>query len=121
MVNTKVKLCGITLSNPIIPASGTFGFGQEFAQLYDINCLGTFALKAITKEKRYGNPTPRIAEGKNGIINAVGLENPGIHDFLKEELPELKRIFKKKVILMAFRSSTVDWSFFPILIYIEVF
>ena len=66
MVNTKVKLCGITLSNPIIPASGTFGFGQEFAQLYDLNCLGSFTLKAITKEARYGNPTPRIAEGKNG-------------------------------------------------------
>ena len=98
MVNTKVKLCGITLSNPIIPASGTFGFGQEFAQLYDLNCLGSFTLKAITKEPRYGNPTPRIAEGKNGIINAVGLENPGVSNFIKEELPKLKKIYKKKVI-----------------------
>lgn len=98
MVDTKVKLCGITLTNPIIPASGTFGFGEEFASLYDLNCLGTFCLKAITKEARYGNPTPRIAEGKNGIINAVGLENPGVNKVLKEELPKLKKIFKKKVI-----------------------
>lgn len=98
MVNTKVKLCGIELSNPIIPASGTFGFGDEFATLYDLNCLGSFCLKALTKEPRYGNPTPRIAEGKNGILNSVGLENPGVDAFLKHELKNLNKIYKKKVI-----------------------
>ncbi len=98
MVNTKVKLCGIELTNPIIPASGTFGFGDEFASLYDINCLGSISLKALTKEPRYGNPTPRIAEGKNGILNSVGLENPGVDAFIKNELSSLNKIYKKKVI-----------------------
>lgn len=97
MVNTKVKLCGITLDNPIIPASGTFGYGLEFAQLYDINCLGTFSFKGTTKDPRYGNPGPRIAEGKNGMLNAVGLQNPGVKAVINEELPKIKQVFHKKV------------------------
>jgi len=97
MVNTKVDLCGITLDNPIIPASGTFGFGYEFAELYDINCLGTFSFKGTTLESRFGNPTPRIAECTSGMINSVGLQNPGVHGVIEEELPKLKRVFNKKV------------------------
>ena len=98
MVNTKVELCNITLDNPIIPASGTFGFGYEFAELYDINCLGSFSFKGTTKEPRFGNPTPRIAECKNGMINSVGLQNPGIEKVISEELPKLKQCFNKKVV-----------------------
>ncbi|MBR5780342.1 MAG: dihydroorotate dehydrogenase [Clostridia bacterium] len=97
MVNTKVDLCGITLDNPIIPASGTFGFGYEFAELYDINILGTFSFKGTTKEPRFGNPTPRIAECSSGMINAVGLQNPGVEKVISEELPKLKKCFDKKV------------------------
>ena len=97
MVNTKVDLCGITLDNPIIPASGTFGFGYEFAELYDINCLGTFSFKGTTLESRFGNPTPRIAECTSGMINSVGLQNPGVHGVIEEELPKLKKVFNKKV------------------------
>lgn len=97
MVNTKVDLCGITLDNPIIPASGTFGFGYEFAELYDINCLGTFSFKGTTLESRFGNPTPRIAECTSGMINSVGLQNPGVHAVINEELPKLKKVFDKKV------------------------
>lgn len=97
MVNTKVDLCGITLENPIIPASGTFGFGYEFAELYDINCLGTFSFKGTTLESRFGNPTPRIAECTSGMINSVGLQNPGVHGVITEELPKLKKVFDKKV------------------------
>ncbi|MBR5286421.1 MAG: dihydroorotate dehydrogenase [Clostridia bacterium] len=97
MVNTKVDLCGITLDNPIIPASGTFGFGYEFAELYDINVLGTFSFKGTTKEPRFGNPTPRIAECSSGMINAVGLQNPGVEKVISEELPKLKKCFDKKV------------------------
>ena len=97
MVNTKVDLCGITLDNPIIPASGTFGFGYEFAELYDINCLGTFSFKGTTLESRFGNPTPRIAECTSGMINSVGLQNPGVHGVISEELPKLKKVFDKKV------------------------
>ena len=78
MVNTKINLCGIEIDNPIIPASGTYGFGYEFAELYDINCLGTFSFKGTTLEPRFGNPTPRIAECPDGMINAVGLQNPGV-------------------------------------------
>ena len=97
MVNTKVNLCGIELDNPIIPASGTFGFGYEFAELYDINCLGTFSFKGTTLESRFGNPTPRIAECTAGMINSVGLQNPGVHGVIEHELPELKKVFDKKV------------------------
>ena len=98
MVNTKVNLCGIEIDNPIIPASGTFGFGYEFAELYDINVLGTFSFKGTTKEPRFGNPTPRIAECTSGMINSVGLQNPGVDKVIAEELPKLKKCFNKKVI-----------------------
>lgn len=97
MVDTKVTLSGIELDNPIIPASGTFGFGYEFAEIYDINMLGTFSFKGTTKEPRFGNPTPRIAECPSGMINAVGLQNPGIENVIAEELPELKKCFHKPV------------------------
>ncbi|MBQ3181977.1 MAG: dihydroorotate dehydrogenase [Clostridia bacterium] len=97
MVNTKVNLSGIELSNPIIPASGTFGFGYEFAELYDINVLGTFSFKGTTKEPRFGNPTPRIAECREGMINSVGLQNPGVHKVIDEELPKLSKCFNKPV------------------------
>lgn len=97
MVDTKVNLSGITLSNPIIPASGTFGFGYEFAELYDINMLGTFSFKGTTKDARFGNPTPRIAECREGMINSVGLQNPGVHKVIEEELPKLKECFNKPV------------------------
>ncbi len=97
MVNTKVSLCGIELTNPVIPASGTFGFGAEFAELYDINVLGSFSFKGTTAEPRFGNPTPRIAETPSGMLNAVGLQNPGVDHVLAEELPMIKTIFKKPV------------------------
>lgn len=97
MVNTKVNLCGIELSNPVIPASGTFGYGYEFAELYDINCLGTFSFKGTTKEERFGNPTPRIAECPSGMINAVGLQNPGVEKVISHELVKLKECFNKPV------------------------
>ncbi|MBQ2847528.1 MAG: dihydroorotate dehydrogenase [Clostridia bacterium] len=97
MVNTKVNLCGIEMDNPIIPASGTFGFGYEFAELYDINCLGTFSFKGTTKDPRFGNSTPRIAECDSGMINAVGLQNPGVEKVIAEELPKLKACFLKPV------------------------
>ncbi len=98
MVNTKVDLLGLELDNPVIPASGTFGFGYEFAELYDINCLGSFSFKGTTLEGRFGNPTPRIAECTSGMINSVGLQNPGVHKVIEEELPKLKKVFNKKVI-----------------------
>ena len=98
MVNTKVNLSGITLDNPLIPASGTFGFGYEFAELYDINMLGSFSFKGTTKEPRFGNPTPRIAECYSGMINSVGLQNPGIEKVISEELPKLKKCFNKPVV-----------------------
>ncbi len=98
MVNTKVNLSGLELSNPIIPASGTFGYGYEFAELYDINILGSFSFKGTTLEPRFGNPTPRIAETPSGMINAVGLQNPGIDKVISEELPKLKKCFDKKVV-----------------------
>ncbi len=97
MVNTKVELCGIELDNPLIPASGTFGYGYEFAELYDINCLGSFSFKGTTREPRFGNPTPRIAETPSGMINAVGLQNPGVEKVISEELPKLKKCFSKPV------------------------
>ena len=94
---TKVDLCGIELDNPVIPASGTFGFGYEFAELYDINMLGTFSFKGTTKDPRFGNPTPRIAECTAGMINAVGLQNPGVDKVISDELPKLKKCFNKPV------------------------
>ena len=95
MVNTKVSLCGITLDNPVIPASGTYGFGYEFAELYDINILGTLSFKGTTLEPRFGNPTPRIAECPSGMLNAVGLQNPGVDKVISEELPKLRAVFSK--------------------------
>ena len=97
MAELKVNLCGIELDNPIIPASGTFGYGYEFAELYDINCLGTFSFKGTTLEPRFGNPTPRIAECTAGMINAVGLQNPGVEKVISEELPKLAKCFHKPV------------------------
>ena len=97
MVNTKVTLSGITLDNPVIPASGTFGYGYEFAQLYDINMLGTFSFKGTTRQPRFGNPTPRIAEYAGGLLNAVGLQNPGADAVIAEELPRLRQVFHKPV------------------------
>ncbi len=97
MGRLKVNLCGLELDNPVIPASGTFGFGYEFAELYDINLLGTFSFKGTTKDARFGNPTPRIAECTAGMINAVGLQNPGVDKVIEEELPKLKKCFNKKV------------------------
>ena len=97
MGRLSVNLCGIEMDNPIIPASGTFGFGYEFAELYDINCLGTFSFKGTTKDPRFGNPTPRIAECTAGMINAVGLQNPGVDKAIAEELPKLKKCFHKPV------------------------
>ncbi len=97
MGRLSVDLCGIELDNPVIPASGTFGYGYEFAELYDINCLGTFSFKGTTAEPRFGNPTPRIAEGCSGMINAVGLQNPGVDAVIAQELPRLKKCFHKKV------------------------
>lgn len=97
MAGLSVNLCGIPLDNPVIPASGTFGFGYEFAELYDINCLGTFSFKGTTKDPRFGNPTPRIAECTAGMINAVGLQNPGVEKVIAEELPKLRACFHKPV------------------------
>jgi len=97
MGKLNVTLCGIPLDNPVIPASGTFGYGYEFAELYDINCLGTFSFKGTTREPRFGNPTPRIAECAAGLINAIGLQNPGVDKVISEELPKLKKVFRKPV------------------------
>ncbi|MBR5261326.1 MAG: dihydroorotate dehydrogenase [Oscillospiraceae bacterium] len=97
MVNTKINLAGIEIDNPVIPASGTFGYGVEFNELYDINCLGTFSFKGTTREARFGNPTPRIAECPSGLINSVGLQNPGVDKVISHELPELKKFFHKPV------------------------
>ena len=97
MGRLSVDLCGIELDNPIIPASGTFGYGYEFAERYDINCLGTFSFKGTTREARDGNPLPRIAEGNMGMLNAVGLQNPGVDAVIREELPKLKKVFHKPV------------------------
>ena len=98
MVKTNVTLSGWQLDNPVIPASGTFGYGYEFAELYDINCLGTFSFKGTTRQPRFGNPLPRIAEYEGGMLNAVGLQNPGVEKVIAEELPKLKECFHKKVI-----------------------
>lgn len=98
MDRLSVNLCGIELANPVIPASGTFGYGYEFAEIYDINELGTFSFKGTTREPRFGNPTPRIAECTSGLLNAVGLQNPGVDKVISEELPKLKKCFNKPVI-----------------------
>ena len=111
MVNTKVNLCGIDLDNPVIPASGTFGYGYEFAELYDINILGTFSFKGTTKVPRFGNPTPRIAECTAGMINAVGLQNPGVCKVISEELPKLKKCFDKKVMANVSGFSVEDYAY----------
>ena len=97
MADMKVSLCGIELDNPVIPASGTFGYGCEFAEIYDINILGTFSFKGTTREPRFGNPTPRIAECTAGLINSVGLQNPGVDQVIAEELPKLSKVFHKRV------------------------
>ena len=111
MVNTKVNLCGIELDNPVIPASGTFGFGYEFAEIYDINELGTFSFKGTTKDPRFGNPTPRIAECTSGMINAVGLQNPGVEKVIAEELPKLKKCFHKPVMANVSGFSVEDYAY----------
>ncbi|MBR7112510.1 MAG: dihydroorotate dehydrogenase [Clostridia bacterium] len=110
-VNTKVTLCGIELDNPVIPASGTFGYGYEFAELYDINCLGTFSFKGTTKDARFGNPTPRIAECTAGMINAVGLQNPGVDKVISEELPKLAQCFHKPVMANVSGFSVEDYAY----------
>ncbi len=111
MGKMNVNLCGIELDNPIIPASGTFGFGYEFAELYDINMLGTFSFKGTTKEPRFGNPTPRIAECTAGMINAVGLQNPGVEKVISEELPKLAKFFNKKVMANVSGFSVEDYAY----------
>ena len=111
MGKLSVDLCGITLDNPVIPASGTFGYGYEFAELYDINCLGTFSFKGTTREPRFGNPTPRIAECTAGMINAVGLQNPGVEKVITEELPKLKKCFHKKVMANVSGFSVEDYAY----------
>lgn len=108
---TKVDLCGIELDNPVIPASGTFGFGYEFAELYDINMLGTFSFKGTTKDPRFGNPTPRIAECTAGMINAVGLQNPGVDKVIADELPKLKKCFNKPVMANVSGFSIDDYAY----------
>ena len=107
----KVNLCGIELDNPVIPASGTFGYGYEFAELYDINVLGTFSFKGTTKDARFGNPTPRIAECYAGMINAVGLQNPGVEKVIGEELPRLAKCFDKKVMANVSGFSVEDYAY----------
>ena len=111
MADTRVTLSGITLDNPVIPASGTFGYGREFAQFYDINCLGTFSFKGTTREPRFGNPAPRIAEGPSGMLNAVGLQNPGVERVIAEELPELKKVFRKPVMANVSGFSVEDYAY----------
>jgi dihydroorotate dehydrogenase (NAD+) catalytic subunit len=111
MGRLSVNLCGIGLDNPVIPASGTFGYGCEFAALYDINCLGTFSFKGTTKEARFGNPTPRIAECTAGMINAVGLQNPGVEKVIAEELPRLKQFFHKPVMANVSGFSVEDYAY----------
>ena len=111
MGKMSVNLCGIELDNPVIPASGTFGFGYEFAELYDINCLGTFSFKGTTKDPRFGNPTPRIAECEAGMINAVGLQNPGVDKVIAQELPKLAQCFHKPVMANVSGFSVEDYAY----------
>ncbi|MBQ9825739.1 MAG: dihydroorotate dehydrogenase [Firmicutes bacterium] len=109
MVDLRTTLCGIELDNPVIPASGTFGYGREFADLYDINILGTFSFKGTTKDPRFGNPTPRIAETSSGMLNAVGLQNPGVDKVISEELPALAKVFHKPVMANVSGFSVEDY------------
>ena len=111
MGRLNVTLCGIPMDNPVIPASGTFGYGYEYAELYDINCLGTFSFKGTTKDPRFGNPTPRIAECTAGMINAVGLQNPGVDKVIGEELPKLKQCFHKPVMANISGFSVEDYAY----------
>lgn len=111
MGRLSVTLCGIELDNPVIPASGTFGYGYEFAEYYDINCLGTFSFKGTTKEPHFGNPTPRIAECTNGLINSIGLQNPGVDKVISEELPKLKKCFNKPVMANVSGFAVEDFAF----------
>lgn len=111
MAEMKIDLCGISLDNPVIPASGTFGYGYEFAALYDINMLGTFSFKGTTREPRFGNPTPRIAECACGMLNAVGLQNPGVERVISEELPRLKTCFHKPVMANISGFSVEDYAY----------
>ena len=110
MADTSVTLSGIRLDNPVIPASGVFGYGREFAEFYDINCLGTFSFKGTTREPRFGNPAPRIAEAPGGMLNAVGLQNPGVERVIAEELPRLKDFFHKPVMANASGFSVEDYA-----------
>ena len=111
MVDLSINLAGLALDNPVIPASGTFGFGKEFKDYYDINILGSFSFKGTTKDARFGNPTPRIAECKNGMINAVGLQNPGVHHVIEHELREMKEYFTKPVIANVSGFSVEDYAY----------
>ena len=111
MGRLSVSLCGIELDNPVIPASGTFGYGHEFAALYDINCLGSFSFKGTTLQPRFGNPVPRIAEGNAGMLNAVGLQNPGVEKVIAEELPKLKEVFRKPVMANVSGFSVEDYAY----------
>ena len=111
MGRLSVNLCGIELDNPVIPASGTFGYGYEFAEIYDIDILGTFSFKGTTKDPRFGNPTPRIAECTAGMINAVGLQNPGVEKVIAEELPKLKQCFHKPVMANVSGFSVEDYAY----------
>ena len=111
MVDLSVNLAGMKMDNPVVPASGTFGFGNEFKDFYDINILGSFSFKGTTKDARFGNPTPRIAECRNGMINAVGLQNPGVHHVIEHELPEMKKYFNKKVIANVSGFSVDDYAY----------
>lgn len=111
MVDLSVNLAGMKMDNPIVPASGTFGFGNEFKDFYDINILGSFSFKGTTKDARFGNPTPRIAECKNGMINAVGLQNPGVHHVIEHELSEMKKYFHKPVIANVSGFSVEDYAY----------
>ena len=111
MVNTKINLCGIEIDNPIIPASGTFGYGKEFNELYDINILGSFSFKGTTKDPRFGNATPRIAETEGGMLNSVGLQNPGVEKVISEELPALKKFFHKPVMANVSGFAVEDYAY----------
>lgn len=111
MVDLSVNFCGLEMDNPVVPASGTFGFGKEFKDFYDINILGSFSFKGTTRDARFGNETPRIAECKNGMINAVGLQNPGVHHVIEHELPEMKEYFHKKVIANVSGFSVEDYAY----------
>lgn len=111
MVDLSVNFCGMQMDNPVVPASGTFGYGKEYKDFYDINILGSFSFKGTTKDARFGNPTPRIAECKDGMINAVGLQNNGVHHVIEHELPELKAYFNKKVIANVSGFSVDDYAY----------